>query len=319
MTKLKRNHTKVENNSGGGMITKVGLFAAIIGALFFMFNRDSSEEESKEDGGLVTIEHSEDSEEYQNEDNPQIELSISDNFLPTSTTGEIIERLNYTLSYSEEHEQAEWVAYKLTKESIQQKNVKRTGDFRPDPKVRKGSASPRDYYGTGYDRGHMVPAGDMNFDKRAMSETFYMSNMSPQIRNFNGGIWRELEENTRDWAYNFEEIYVVTGPILTKGIREKIGDNKVSVPDLYFKVILDVYEPEKKGIAFIMPNEVSYKSIRDYAVSIDEVEAITGIDFFHQFLDDEFEARLEGTFNMNLWDLDTRRQQDRIEKWNKRK
>lgn len=311
MTKLRKNHTQEE--SGGGMVTKVGLFAAIIGALFFMFNRssvtDAEVQDDSEIGEVVSPE----------QDNMEIDLSISDNFLPTSTTGQIIERLHYTLSYSEEHEQAEWVAYKLTKKSIQQKNVERTGDFRPDPKVRKGSASPRDYYGTGYDRGHMAPAGDMNFDKRAMSETFYMSNMSPQIRNFNGGIWRELEENVRDWAYDAREIYVVTGPVLTQGIREKIGDNKVSVPDMYYKVILDVAEPEKKAIAFLMPNEVSYKPISAYAVPIDRVEELTGIDFFHQFLTEDFEAELESMADIDQWELNNKRQELRVEKWNKRK
>jgi len=313
MSKLRKNHIKAESNNGG-MVTKVGLFAAIVGALFFMFNRGSTDGEEQPYEEEVTTE--------QQEDRPKSSsgsLALSDNFLPTSTTGEIIERLNYTLSYSEEHEQAEWVTYKLTKRSIQKPNVKRTGDFRPDPKVRKGSASPRDYYGTGYDRGHMVPAGDMNWDKKAMSETFYMSNMSPQIRNFNGGVWRELEENVRDWAYDFKEIIVVTGPVLTKGIRERIGGNKVSVPDLYYKVLLDVTEPEKKAIAFLMPNEVSYKPLSAYAVSIDEVEALTGIDFFHQFLDDDFEAELEAMDDIRLWDVDNKRQDLRIDKWNRRK
>lgn len=313
MTKFRRNHHKQSSGAAsGGMITKVGVFAAIMAGLFFLFNRGGGEE-TYQDETPSNIET-----DAANSSNSNIDLSISDNFLPTSTTGEVVERLHYSYSYSEKHEQAEWVAYKLTKKSIQQKNVKRTGDFRPDPKVRKGSASPRDYYGTGYDRGHMVPAGDMNFDKRAMSETFYMSNMSPQIRNFNGGIWRELEENTRDWAYDFEEIFVVTGPILTGKIRETIGDNQVAVPDMYYKVILDVQEPEKKAIAFLMPNEVSYKPISEYAVSIDKVEEITGIDFFHQFLKDDFEKDLEAMNDISLWEISDKRQELRVEKWNKR-
>ncbi len=319
MSKFKQNYDQIGGNGGGGMVKKVGLFAAIVAALFFLFNK-GQEDATEDSGGLVTIEQSDSKNDSSNSNsNSNIDLSISDNYLPTSTTGEVIERLNYTLSYSEEHEQAEWVAYKLTKKSIQQPNVKRTGDFRPDPKVRKGSASPRDYYSTGYDRGHMVPAGDMNFDKRAMSETFYMSNMSPQIRNFNGGIWRELEETTRDWAYNNKELFIVSGPVLDDNIRERIGDNKVSVPDMYYKIILDVTEPEKKAIAFLMPNEVSYKSIGTYAVSIDEVEEVTGIDFFHQFLKDDFERELESTFDIGLWKFDHKKEAQRIKGWNKRK
>lgn len=313
MTNFRRNHTSQNAAASGGMITKVGIFAAIIGGLFFLFNQGES---PVEDSPYVDP-----AEEVSREEGkPDINLAAtSDNFWPTSTTGEIIERLHYTLSYSEEHEQAEWVAYKLTKASIQVPNVDRTGDFRPDPKVRKASASPRDYYGSGYDRGHMVPAGDMAFDRRAMSETFYMSNMSPQIRNFNGGIWRELEENVRNWAYRFREIYVVTGPVLTQGIRERIGGNKVSVPDYYYKVLLDIAEPEKKAIAFLIPNEISTRPLRDYAISINEVEAITGIDFFHQFMDDAFEDELESMNDVDLWNFDRKKEEQRIEHWNKRK
>lgn len=310
MAKFRRNHNKTKGVAGGA-VTKVGIFAGIIALLFFVFNRSSnSDSDNGTQSDPIVIKYEEPSE---------VNLALSDNYWPTSTTGEIIEHLNYTLSYSEKHEQAEWVAYRLTQQSIKKPNVERSNDFRPDPRVRKGSASPRDYFGTGYDRGHLVPAGDMNFDKRAMSETFYMSNISPQIRNFNGGIWRELEENTRDWAFQNQEIFVVTGPVLTQGIREKIGDNQVSVPDMYYKVILDVKEPEKKAIAFLLPNEISYKPLSAFAVSIDEVESITGIDFFHQFLEDDFEAELEAMNDISLWEIDSKRQELRIEKWNRRK
>ena len=316
MTKFKRNHTKVDSSSSGGMVTKVGIFAAIVGALFFFFNSGSSNSEDVS-GKNYRLEKTKVSDDSDSE--TDFDLSVTGNFLPTSTTGEIIERLHYTLSYSEEHEQAEWVAYKLTKKSIQADNVRRTGDFRPDPKVRKGSASPRDYFGTGYDRGHMVPAGDMNFDKRAMSETFYMSNMSPQIRNFNGGIWRELEESTRDWAYDNTELLIVSGPVLTQGIRERIGENEVSVPDTYYKVVLDVTEPDKKAIGFLIPNEVSNKPLAEYVVSINKIEEVTGIDFFHQFLEDDLEEELESMANISRWRISDKRHQLRVESWNKRK
>ena len=317
MTKIRRNHNKKEESGGGGMVTKVGIFAAIMGALFFFFNIGGKEEARSDK--TFKIEKTNDHEVSNTDAGKNIDLSITDNFLPTSSTGEIIERLNYTLSYSEVHEQAEWVAYKLTKKAIQAPNVKRTGDFRPDPKVRKGSASPRDYYGTGYDRGHLAPAGDMNFNKKAMSETFYMSNMSPQIRNFNGGIWRELEESTRDWAYDNKELFIVTGPVLTQGIRERIGENGVSVPDLFYKVILDVTEPGKKAIAFLIPNEVSNKPLKEYVVSIDRIEELTGIDFFHQFLKDDFEQDLEKMADISDWRISDKRHSLRVENWNKRK
>ncbi|MEL6926966.1 MAG: DNA/RNA non-specific endonuclease, partial [Bacteroidota bacterium] len=223
---------------------------------------------------------------------------------PSSTTGVIIKHEYYGLSYSEEHEQAEWVAYELTRDRLNNNMVKRANNFRPDPKIETGSATIYDYKRSGYDRGHMVPAGDMAFSSRSMSQTFYMSNMSPQLRNFNGGIWRELEENVRDWARRFRHLYIVSGPILTDRLPEHIGDNRVSVPKRYFKVILDVSEPELKGIAYIMPNETSSRPIDDYAVSIDEVEAQTGIDFFHHLLDDDKETVLESQSDPSLWRYD---------------
>ncbi len=308
MAKFRQNHQSANNNSGG-MITKVGIFAALMGGLFFVFNYftgGSKEEESKE--GEFSIEVERPKEEVF-----ELEL-ISDEMLPTSSSNEIIKRSYYVLSYSEEHEQAEWVAYKLTKASIQVPNVDRTNDFRPDPKVRKGSASPKDYYSTGYDRGHLVPAGDMAFSKRAMTETFYMSNISPQIRNFNGGIWRELEENVRNWAYRFNELYVVSGPVLNTGVRERIGGNKVAVPDQYFKVILDVSEPELKGIAFLIPNEISTKPLNEFAVSIDEVEKLTGIDFFYYYDTEAYES----SFDLSLWEFDDKKYEKRLNNWNRR-
>ena len=311
MAKLRRNHQQAA--AGGGMITKVGIFAAILGGLFFVFKQFSGEEEAAPASDQeYTLETNRTSDE-------EAEVAFSEDFLPASTSGEVVQRSYYAFSYSEEHEQAEWVAYKLTRSSLRKPNVDRTGDFRPDPKVRKASASPRDYYATGYDRGHMAPAGDMAFSNKAMSETFYMSNISPQIRNFNGGIWRELEENVRDWAMKFKELYIVTGPVLTEGIRERIGNNQVSVPDLYYKIILDLSEPEIKAIAFLMPNEVSYQPIMDYAVPIDEVERLTGIDFFPNLMDEAMEEALEREIETKLWTTSQKKYNTRVDKWNRRK
>ena len=303
MAKLRRNHEKA---SGGGLLSKSVVFAAIIGGLFYLFNMfnggDTSEQvdASKDKGQRVEIEFADD------------DYVLPTDFFPTSTTGEIIKHKYYAMSYSEEHEQPEWVAYELTKESIRKKNVKRSGNFRPDPKVRKASAVKSDYRGSGYDRGHLVPAGDMAFNKKAMSETFYLSNMSPQIRNFNSGVWRELEERVRDWAWDNKHIYVVSGPVLTRGILDKIGPNKVSVPEEYYKVILDYTQPGLKGIAFLLPNEISTRPLMDYATSIDEIEKITGIDFFPQ-IDDQEEAKLEGTFDTRAWRIDKNKERARIE------
>lgn len=213
----------------------------------------------------------------------------------------IITHTAYTLKYSELHEQAEWVAYKLTVERVKS-TVKRTNDFRPDPKVKTGSAQLSDYKGSGYDRGHLAPAGDMKWSKTAMSESFYMSNMSPQRPGFNRGIWKRLEEKVRTWAISNKEIYIVTGPVLSDNLPT-IGSNKVAVPNSYYKVILDYKEPELKGIGFVLANESSKKSLATFAVTIDSVEVLTGIDFFPALLD-SLEEMVEGVAEVHAWKED---------------
>lgn len=253
----------------------------------------------------------------------QIELSnekgdnIDSNFYPESTTGEVVSHKFYTLSYHEEHEQAEWVAYKLSKENLLKPRVKREKRFSQDDAIKSFSAKHNDYSHSGYTRGHLAPAGDMAFSQEAMRETFYMSNMSPQLKEFNGGIWRELEENVRNWAFDNEELYIVTGPILNKGhIIKSIGYNNVSVPDQFFKIILDLKEPEIKSIAFLMPNKKSIEPIKNYVVSIDKIEDITGINFFADFLPSELEKQLEEVGNLNKWKFDSKKFKKRVEKWN---
>src|SRR5574344_20414 len=137
---------------------------------------------------------------------------------------QIVKHSAYTLSYSEPHEQAEWVAYVLTKSHIQ-KNVDRTDKFMSDYSVTTGSASDNDYKKSGYDRGHLAPAADMAWDAQAMKESFYYSNMSPQLPGFNRGVWKRLEELVRDWAYQYDTLFVTTGPVLSDNLPV-IGANE---------------------------------------------------------------------------------------------
>ena len=128
-----------------------------------------------------------------------------------------------------------------------------------------------------------------------------MSNMSPQKPGFNRGIWKKLEGSVRNWAVDNGEIYIVTGPILT-GSYPTIGYNKVSVPSYYYKVILDYREPDIKGIGFILPNEKSSSSLQSFAVTIDEVERRTGIDFYYS-LPDDIEEQIESIVDISKWSL----------------
>jgi len=238
-------------------------------------------------------------------------------FLPSGSKGEVVHHKHYSLSYVEKHEQAEWVAYELTKKSIQVKNVKRAKKFKPDYDVSTRSAFHRDYSHSGYTRGHMAPAGDMAFDVDAMQESFYMSNMSPQTRVLNNGIWKELEEQVRDWAYDNQRVYIVTGPMLNRKRLTTIGkENKISVPSAFYKVILDIDKPEQKGIAFIIPHERSERRLQEYALTIDELENELGFDFFADLISEEVQDELESTFDIEDWEFDEKRYRSRVDHWN---
>lgn len=211
---------------------------------------------------------------------------------------QIVKHFAYTLSYNEEHELANWVYYTL-KASYTFGKEKRTDDFREDPAVRTQSAEPEDYKLSGYDRGHLAPAGDMKWNKKAMSESFLMSNIAPQAHAFNAGIWETLESQVRSWAKNDSQLYIVTGPVL-QGNLQIIGQNKVTVPEYYYKAILDVTEPEIKCIAFVIPNKGSKQPIMDFAMSVDSLEALIQTDLFPN-LPDPLENKLESTVNRKLW------------------
>jgi len=212
--------------------------------------------------------------------------------------GELITHSAITLSYNEEHEQAHWVSYKLTSAMLKG-NEKRTDKFKEDPKVSTKSASPADYRLSGYDRGHLAPAGDFTYDALAMAESFYMSNMSPQTPSFNRGIWKRLEDQVRYWARENEEIYIITGPVITKK-EITLGPNKVTVPEYFYKVILDIHPPEYKAIAFLLKNEKSGRPLLDYAITVDSLERFTGLDFF-PMLPDTLEKRLQNMKNHEIW------------------
>lgn len=218
--------------------------------------------------------------------------------LPSSTTGQVIHHQGYSLSYSEPHEQAEWVAYELKKSHLSKANYKRPY-FEVDQAVKTGAASWKNYKDSGYDRGHLCPAGDRRYSKQAYDETFLTSNISPQDPEFNAGIWNELEQAVRHWANKYDGVFVVTGGIL-KGNLTTIGQERVAVPDQFYKI---VYDPgNEKMIAFLMPNKNSGAPLREFVVSVDSVEALTGIDFFPE-LEDTLEDHLEAMVDYRLWSL----------------
>ncbi len=223
---------------------------------------------------------------------------FDDSFLPSSTTGAIVKHNYFTLSYSEKDEQAEWVAYELKRKDLSKNEYDRPY-FIQDKSVKTKSADWRNYKNSGYDRGHLCPAGDRSISFETYNETFLTSNISPQDHDFNAGIWNRLEQKVRFWAEKYDGVYVVTGGVL-KGNMKTIGDENVSVPNEFYKIIVDASNGNYKAIAFVIPNMPSSESFYEYAVSIDEIEAKTGIDFFPN-LPDYIENKMENSIDLKSW------------------
>ena len=209
-----------------------------------------------------------------------------------------IEHKAYTVDYNEEWRLANWVAYPLTAEHTKGP-VERYNKFDADPQVKGATAQWWDYKHTTYDRGHLVPAGDMKWDETAMRECFYLSNIAPQDHTFNEGDWNYLENRVRGWANFFGEVYVVCGPIVSKH-PETIGENCIAVPDSFFKVVLCDMRGEWNAIGFICPNDPTHHNLSHYCRTVDEVERITGLDFF-PLLPDDVEKRIEAEYDKEAW------------------
>ncbi|MCK4750726.1 MAG: DNA/RNA non-specific endonuclease [Bacteroidales bacterium] len=225
---------------------------------------------------------------------------LSNGYPFAETTDTIRSYAGFDLGYNEAFEQASWVAYVLTRREIVSGHVNRTDNFRADTSISTGSASLADYRGSGFDRGHLAPAADMKWSQTAMSESFLLSNMSPQAPSFNRGIWRKLEEQVREWVLEKDSLYVLTGPILEQ-IDTFIGDSKVGVPGYYFKVLVDLSPPDHSFIAFLLPNARSTGNLLGFAISVDSLEKFTGYDFFASAPDQDVVEWLEGHLELSGW------------------
>lgn len=219
--------------------------------------------------------------------------------LPAKLKNEqIIRHTGFTLSYNAEWLCPNWVAWELT--SSETEGVEeRAKHFKPDPNVYGTKVVTKDYSNSGYDRGHMAPAADMKWSEQAMRESFYMTNICPQIHNLNAGDWKELEELCRTWANHFGQIYICCGPIVSNNPK-RIGENGVAVPDAFFKVILAFKNKQPQSIAFLMANKPGNKPLQTYAMSIEDMETVTGLDFFTQ-LPDSLEQITETDLTLKSW------------------
>jgi endonuclease G len=199
---------------------------------------------------------------------------------------------------------------------LRKPNLDRPDRFNPDYDVDSRSAYHSDYSGSGYTRGHLVPAADMSWDEEAQKETFLMSNIAPQPREFNGGIWKELEESVRDWTYHNDRLYITSGPLFLENLGNIGKKNRVAIPSHFYKTLMDIDGKQQKAIAFIIPNKKSVEKLSYYATTVDDVENKTGFDFYPNILTQDKEEELESSFDINDWNFSEKRYELRINKWN---
>lgn len=210
--------------------------------------------------------------------------------IPAVSPGDtFVQHTGYAVSFNQTFKQANWVAYLFTKEETQ-KGTERNVKFVADPMI-PGTSLNKDYAKSGFDRGHLAPAADMCFSVQTMKESFYFSNMSPQLPGFNRGIWKKLETQVRCWASEKDSLCIVTGPVFTENMA-RIGKNNVAVPEAYYKVVLDCHKGKECAIAFILPNQSSSNPLKSFVVTVDYVEEQTGLDFF-PLLEDDVETKVE--------------------------
>ena len=212
---------------------------------------------------------------------------------------QVIVHKGYTVSYNKDTRLPNWVAYELTDVEVNG-TCKRNSRFFPDPDAKGRQADNDDYRNTGWDKGHIAPAGDMKWDEQSMLESCYFTNVCPQNHNLNGGDWRTLEEKCRDYARRFGSVYIAAGPIEGEAKNGVIGRNLVVVPDAFYKVLLVCIDGKYEDIGFYFENAAGHKPLKVYVKTIDEIEALTNIDFFFS-LPDKIEEEVEKMVNVDIW------------------
>jgi endonuclease G len=221
-------------------------------------------------------------------------------FYPTCDKNDVvIEKTGFTIAFNANLHEARWVAYIETREKVKNVIAERLNKFRPEKSY--STADDKDYSKSGYDRGHLAPAGDMTWSKEAMYDCFSYLNISPQSPNLNRGVWKQLEDKVREWASLEDSIYIITGGVLKDNLPT-IGKDKVAVPQLYYKVILEYSNEGRKGIAFLIPNTDAHQEIANYAVTIDSIENLTGINFF-PLMPANIANELEGNIDLQKWSI----------------
>lgn len=213
----------------------------------------------------------------------------------------IAKHLAYTTSYNPIHRVPNYVVHVIPKD-IFYGAAKRTNDFRADPIIKQNMADSNDYWNSGYDRGHMAASADFKWSYKALSESYFYSNIIPQNKELNQGAWNRLEMQVREWAIDNDELIVITGPILKNNLPKlQQGSFGVSIPEYIYKIVVDYYPPIYKAIAFLYPNKNVPYELEKHVVSIDSIEALSGINFFPK-LNDSLESILESENSLSAFD-----------------
>ena len=229
-------------------------------------------------------------------------LSVGYPIVPDTLSSELIERICYSVSYNGLTRQPNWVMWQLTDDHVMMRKEDVWNEYQEDNSIQeKFRASLADYAYSGYDRGHMCPGGDCNWNDEGRDETFLLSNMCPQNPNLNRGDWKEIEFACRKWAKQYGGIFIVCGPIFFKSQEHvRIGPNSIPVPEAFFKVVLHIDSLNPKGIGFICRNADGNRKKDFYVNSIRQVERVTGYKFFSQ-LDESIKEIVFDMDDINQW------------------
>ncbi len=220
--------------------------------------------------------------------------------LPSSVQ-ERVSHLAFTLNYDHDHKNARWVAYELRPDLLVNCAQRDSHRFVVDIKLSERSADPEDYKQTGYDRGHLVPAGDMKWNEEVMRQSFITSNITPQTPSMNRGRWSMLENLVRAWASESQITYIVTGPVLSEELQ-KLGNSSISIPDYHYKVILSKKNNQWRAIGFLMDQAPQGQKLEALVFSLRDIEKITGINFFPHL--SKIESReLEEKIEVGKWNF----------------
>lgn len=229
---------------------------------------------------------------------------VSPCYINKKTSEQILNRFAYITSYNKETRTPNWVGWILTAEHTDGEYARKGHSFIEDLDV----PTPRAIYSDikegecGYQRGHMCPAGDNKWSYKAQKESFLMTNICPQNGDLNQYDWKYLEEACREWAKKFGKIYIVAGPIYYSNKYRTVGENRIAVPEAFFKVVLTIgkEKSQTQAIGFIYDNISGHNSLSYYARPIDYIEEITKLDFFYQ-LNDEIENLIEEQYDLTYW------------------